>query len=185
MKYLRVTAMPDQELIPQAYAVISGSGPVTELRVIDWNLAATNADTSTVLYAIDGSATEFQQAASATAGIDSVTLSNVDRPTSYALIEARPSAIPFFDMIVTAVARAGMILRRPLVYRNESSYGHVVGKSAPLQAMLDDIGDGIDFEVTAIGQFPCTAEEQSTRCSNRQREVLETALDITGYRFSL
>ena len=179
MKYLRVTATLPPDLIPKAYSVVSESGPVTELKVLDWNLAAD--DTSTLLYAIDGAATEFRKAARDTSGIDSVTLSNTDAATSHALLEARPTAIPFFETVVTAVARAGMILRRPLVYRNNCSYGHVVGKPSPLQAMFDETSDAIDFQVTAIGQFPCTAEDQSTRLTNRQREVIETALAMGYY----
>jgi predicted DNA binding protein len=179
IKYLRVTAMLAPELIPQAYSVVSESGPVTELRVLDWNLAAD--DASTLLYAIDGAAMEFREAARDTAGIESVTLSDADSATSYALLEARPTAIPFFEAVVTAVARAGMILRRPLVYRNHCSYGHVVGKSSPLQAMFDGISADIDFQITTIGQFPCTAEDRSSRLTNRQREVIETALAMGYY----
>ncbi|WP_248910310.1 helix-turn-helix domain-containing protein [Halocatena marina] len=178
MKHIQVTATPDPDLIPHVYDVVSESESVTELRVLDWNLVAD--DISTLLYAIDGGATEFQRAARDTAGFDSVTLTNVDAATSYALIEARPSAIPFFNTIVTAVARAGMILRRPLVYRSNRSHGHVVGKPAPLQAMFDEVSDGIDVHVTAIGPFPCAAEDQATRLTNRQREIIETAL-MMGY----
>lgn len=179
IKYLRATATPAPELIPQAYSVVSESGPVTELRVLDWNLAAD--DTSTLLYAIDGDATEFREAARDTVGIESVRLSDADSATSYALLEARPTAIPFFETVVTAVARAGMILRRPLVYRDNCSYGHVVGKSSPLQAMFDEISTDIEVHVTTIGQFPCTAEDRSIRLTNRQREVIETALAMGYY----
>lgn len=179
MKHLQVTATPDPELIPQAYAVVSESGPVTELKVLDWNLVAD--DASTLLYSMDGDATEFQRAARDTAGIDSITLSNADSAISYALLEARSNAIPFFKTMVTAVARAGMILRRPLVYRSNCSHGHVVGKPAPHQAMFNEVSDDIDFHVTAIGQFPCAAEDRSTRLTNRQREVIETAVTMGYY----
>jgi predicted DNA binding protein len=179
MKYIRVIAMLAPELLPRAYSVVSESGPVTELRVLDWNLTAD--DASTLLYAIDGAAMEFREAARDTAGIESVTLSDADSGTSYALLEARPTAIPFFETVVTAVARAGMILRRPIVYRNNCSYAHVVGKSSPLQAMFDETADAIDVHVTEIGQFPCAAEDRSSRLTNRQREVIETALAMGYY----
>ncbi len=179
MKYVRVTASPDPELIPRAYSVVSESGPVTELRVLDWNLAAEAA--STLLYAIDGDATEFQRAARETTGIDSIRLSKTEAATSFALLEARPSSIPFFETMVTGVGRAGMILRRPLVYRNSRSHGLVVGKPAPLQAMFDEMSDSIDFRVTSIGRFPSPADDPSTRLTNRQREVIETALEMGYY----
>jgi predicted DNA binding protein len=179
MKHLQVIATLDPDLIPHVYAVVSESGPVTELRALDWNLVPD--DTSTLLYAIDGDAIEFQRAARDTAGIDSITLSNADDTISYALLEARPSTIQFFKTVVTVVARAGMILRRPIVYRNSRSHGHVVGKPAPLQAMFDEVPDGIDVQITTIGQFPCAAEDPSTQLTNRQREVIETAVAMGYY----
>lgn len=108
-------------------------------------------------------------------------LSNADSAISYALLEARSSAIPFFKTMVTAVARAGMILRRPLVYRSNRSHGHVVGKPAPVQAMFDEVSGGIDVQITTIGQFPCAAEDRSRQLTNRQREVIETAVAMGYY----
>lgn len=179
MKDLQVIATLDSELVPRAYAVVSESGPVTELRVLDWNLVAD--DASTLLYAIDGDAIEFQRAARDTPGIDNITLSNADCAISYALLEARSSAIPFFKTMVAAVAHVGMIMRRPLVYRNNRSHGHVVGKPAPLQAMFDEVPDGIDVQITTIGQFPCATVDRSRQLTNRQREVIETAVAMGYY----
>ncbi|WP_459194047.1 helix-turn-helix domain-containing protein [Halosimplex sp. J119] len=179
MKYVRIAATLDPDQIPPAYAVASESGPVTELRVVDWNMAAE--DVSTLLYEIDGDADEFGEAARDTPGIDSVVLSNVDVDPAYALVEARPNAIEFFETTITAVSRAGMIVQRPLVYRDGRSRGHVVGEPAPLQAMLDEVSDDIDFEVTEIGRFPSPADDRSTRLTDRQREVVETALAMGYY----
>ncbi|WP_247731244.1 helix-turn-helix domain-containing protein [Halovivax limisalsi] len=179
MKYLRVTATPDPELVPRAYEIVSERGPVTELRVLDWNLAASGA--GTVLYAVEGSATDFRAAALETEGVDGVALTDEDADPSYALLEARSAAMPFFETMVAAVARAGMIVRRPLVYRDGASHGHVVGKSGPLQEMLTELSPDVDFDVTAVGEFPCPAEDRSTRLTDRQREVVQVALAMGYY----
>ncbi|MFB6312285.1 MAG: bacterio-opsin activator, partial [Salinirussus sp.] len=145
MKYLRVTASPDPELVPELYTTVTQSGPITELRVVDWNLATT--DSGTLLYAIDGDAVAFRTAATDTDGVDRVEIAAMNAPVSYALIDARPNALPFFETMVTAIARTGMILRKPLVYRQHQSHGHVVGHPEPLQSMFDDIADSLEIQV--------------------------------------
>ncbi|WP_135827346.1 helix-turn-helix domain-containing protein [Halorussus halobius] len=179
MKHVQVAASIEDRLLPTLYSVVSESSAVSELRVLDWNVAAD--DVATLLYAIDGESEVFRDAARDTDGVVDLTLSNVERPVSYALLGARPAAIPFFSAFVSVTARAGVVVRKPLVYRDGRSHGHVVGDPGPLQDVIDETPDGIDVQIERIGRFPSDADAPSSRLSDRQREVLETALRMGYY----
>lgn len=179
MKQIQVTARIDERLLPNLYSVVSESSAVSELRVLDWNVAAD--DVGTLLFAIDGETDVFRRGARETDGIVDLTLSNAERPVSYALLDAHPAAIPFFSTFRSVTARAGVVVRKPLVYRDGRSYGYVVGDPGPLQDVVDETPDGIDVRIERIGRFPSGAEAPSSRLSDRQREVLETALRMGYY----
>lgn len=179
MQELRITATLAPELVPPLYATVGESGAVTELRVVDWNLAAD--DAGTLLYAIDGDADAFRDAARATDGVERVALSRSDRAAPYALVNARPAAVPFFSTFVSVTARAGLVVRKPLVYRDGRSTGRVVGEPGPLQAAVDETPPGVDVRVERIGRFPSHAEDRSRRLSDRQREAVEAALELGYY----
>lgn len=179
MKHLQIAATVDPSLLPSYYATISDSPAVTELRVIDWNLAADS--TGTLLYAIDGEADVFREAATETIGVEDVTLAHTDRPTSYALLSARHAAIPFFSTFMAVTARANLVVRKPLVYRDTRSYGRVVGRSAALQEAIDEIPDGVDVQIERIREFPSVTDDWTGLLSDRQQEAIETALRMGYY----
>jgi predicted DNA binding protein len=179
MKHIRVTARPDPDRMPPFVAYLLRSPAVTEARAIDWNRAA--ADTTTHLYAIDGDAEQFGEAAAATSGVASVALSAVEDARSYALLSVRDDEVATFGVIEAALARAGLVVRRPLVYRDGRIHGHVVGDTGPLQTVLDRAPDALDLRVDAIGQFPSPRANPASELSERQREALETALELGYY----
>jgi len=179
MKQLEITTTIDPELLPHCYQVVSASSAIEELRVLDWNLAAD--DVGTLLYAIDGDAARFRDAAVDTDGIHSVALASADAPVSYALVDARLAAVPFFSAFMEATARARLIVRKPLVYRDNRSHSYALGDATALQAAIDDAPRGVDLRVEQIGQFPSAADEPTRRLSDRQRETLETALELGYY----
>lgn len=179
MKHIRITAHPDPDRAPPFVAHLLESPDVAEARAIDWNRAA--ADTTTHLYAIDGDAEGFGEAAEDTTGVETVALSAVDEPRSYALLGVRDGEVPMFGVIEATLARAGLVVRRPLVYREGRIHGHVVGDPGPLQTVLDRAPDALDLRVDEIGQFPSARANPASELSDRQWEALEAALDLGYY----
>lgn len=179
MKHLRVTSRPEPERAPAFFRVLADSEHVTAARAVDWNMAAP--ERTTLLYAVDGDPLPFREAALDTDGIESVELSAVDAPTSYALVRAETAAIPLFSAIAEAMARSGLVVRKPVVYRDGTARAHVVGDPAPLQAALDAAPPGVDVRVDEIGTYPCPRADPGTELSERQREAVETALELGYY----
>jgi len=179
MKQLEITTTMETDLLPHFYQVVSAAPAIEELRVLDWNLAAD--DVGTLVYAIDGDPKLFRDAAAETDGVEGVACASVDGPVSYALVDARPAAVPFFNEFMRATARAGLVVRKPLVYRDNRSYGYALGDPAALQAAIDGTPPGVDLQIERIGQFPTVFDEPTSRLSDRQRETVEAALELGYY----
>mgnify|MGYP000739962156 CR=1 FL=1 len=179
MKRLQVTTTLDDSLLPPLYSMVAESSAIAELRVIDWNLAAT--DEGTLLYEFEGDANVFRDGVRETDGIDDVDFAYADEGPTYALISARPAAIPFFSTFMALTARAGLVVRKPLVYRDYQSSGRVVGEPEPLQRAIDETPGGVDVRVERIGTLPSEADDGTRRLSERQRAALETALEMGYY----
>jgi predicted DNA binding protein len=179
MKHIRITARPDPDRMPPFLAYLLDSPDVAEARAVDWNRAAPN--TTTHLYAIDGDVEQFGAAARDTTGVESVALSAVDEPRSYALLGVRDDEVAMFGVIEAALARAGLVVRRPLVYRDGKIHGHVVGDPDALQTVLDRAPDALQLQVDKIGRFPSARANPASELSDRQWEALEAALDLGYY----
>lgn len=179
MKHVRIRVRPDPDRAPPFVAYLLDSPDVAEARAVDWNRV--HGATTTHLYAIDGDAAGFEAAATGTRGVESVTLSAVDEPTSYALLDVRDGLVPMFGEVEAALARAGLVVRRPLVYRNEGVHGHVVGDPASLQAVLDGAPDALDVRVDEVGRFPSARANPASRLIDRQLEALEAAVEAGYY----
>lgn len=179
MKHIRVTVRPDLDHAPGFVAYLLESPDVTEARAVDWNRA--DPVTTTHLYAIDGDAIGFRDAATDTPGVESVTLSAVDETRSYALLDVRDDAVPMFGVVEEALARAGLVVRRPLVYRDGRIHGHVVGDAGALQAVLDGAPDAMDITIDEVGRFPSARANPASDLSDRQWEALETAVELGYY----
>jgi predicted DNA binding protein len=180
MKHIQLETRIDSTFLPELYSAATESSEIRELRVIDWNLAAD--DRGTLLYAIDGDSVVFDEGASKTEGIDNCSFACTDETISYALVSARPAAMPFLSTFIAVIARAGLVVRKPLVYRDKRSYARVVGEPAPLQEAIDDTPTGIKVEIQQIGQYPSRAENPWMGLSDRQQETIKTALQLGYYK---
>lgn len=179
MKHIRITARPDLDRSPPFVAYLLESPAVTEAKAIDWNRA--DATTTSHLYGIDGDVNQFADAARETPGVASVTLAASEDPRSYAMLDVRDDAVPMFGVVEEALARAGIVIRRPLVYRNKRIHGHVVGDATALQAVLDTAPDTMNIQIDEIGRFPSARANPASKLSDRQWEALEAARELGYY----
>ena len=179
MKHIRITASPEPERLPPFLACLLDADEIAEARAVDWNRAS--AATTTHLYAVDGNAERFADAARASAGVDSVTVSAPEGPRSYALLSVRDEEVPMFGVIEETLARAGLVVRRPLVYRDGRIHGRVVGDPDALQAVLDGAPDELALRIDAVDRFPDARADPMAALSDRQREAVAAALRLGYY----
>ena len=180
MKHIRITVRPAPDAVPAFLAHLLDSSAVSEARAIDWNRG--DRELSTHLYGIDGDATTFVTLARETSGIESVVRSDTDGSVSYVLIELRDAEVPIFGGSARAIDRAGLVVRRPLVYRDGRIHGHIVGDPDTLQATLDRLPDSITVAIDAIRQYPSTEATRSRRDGTRPRLLRDAPRGDTGSR---
>ncbi|WP_276258860.1 helix-turn-helix domain-containing protein [Haloglomus litoreum] len=178
MKHLRVTADVDQERAPPFYTMLSDSAAIAEARLLEWNLPGEGIET--VLFAVDGDTDPFVAAAPDAPSIEAVERTETGRWT-YLLLELRPLESPLFEAIRTARARRGLVVRKPVVYRDGGMQFRVVGTATALQGALADAPDAMDVQVERVGRFRGGAEDPLASLSERQREALEAALELGYY----
>jgi predicted DNA binding protein len=179
MKHIRITVRPDRDRAPPFLRYLLDGDAVDEARALDWNRG--DSDRSTHLYAIDGDGATFAELARERTGVESAELAATDTRVSYALLELRDAAVPIFGAAATAIDRAGLVVRRPLVYRDGRIYGHIVGDPATLQSTLDELPGSVPVRIDAIERFPSADVNPATTLSERQREALRAALELGYY----
>ena len=170
VKQLRVTARVDPDRAPAFFDLLANSPEVTEARLLDWNTAA---DRDTVLYAIRGDPTRFAEAAPESPAVVSVETAAAGSEWTYALLEVRTHETETFDAVRRARTRPGLVVRKPIVYRDGAMEFRVVGDPAPLQAALEAAPEGVDIEVEAVSTFQGTLHAPTATLSARHREAVE------------
>ncbi|MFA1610811.1 helix-turn-helix domain-containing protein [Halobellus rubicundus] len=179
MKHIRITVRPDLDRAPEFLRYLLEATAVDEARAMDWNRG--ESARSTHLYAIDGDGATFVELARETPGVEAVERAATDTGVTYALITLRDAAVPIFGGSATAIDRAGLVVRRPLVYREGRIHGHIVGDPATLQSAIDGLPAAVTVQIDAIREFPSAEVDPSTTLSDRQREALQVAVELGYY----
>lgn len=179
MKQLQVTVHVDDNHAPEFFELLADSPAIAEARLVDWSMAAS--EQSTLLYTVDGDPTTFAERAANTAGIDSVELSDTTQGQTYVLVVIRPLETPLFAAIHRASTQAGLIVRKPIVYRDGTMSARVVGDAGALQRALDAAPDGLEVQIDEISQLKSYADDPVVSLSDRQREAVAVAFELGYY----
>lgn len=179
MKQLRVTVAVDPDAAPAFFDLLADSSAIAEARLLDWN--ETRDERTTILYAIDGDPERFRAGATDTPGVESVAVSDTRDGFTFALVEARPLAIPTFNVLHRARTQGALVVRKPIVYRDGAMTCRVVGEAAAIQAGIDTAPNAMDVTVHAIETVHGASDRPAATLSERQREALEVALDLGYY----
>lgn len=177
MKHLRVTATVDRDLAPPFFVALAGSDPIDEARVVDWSMAAD--EIVTLLYEIDGDTAPLSRVRDSPA-VESMAVTAADEPTSYMLVEVRSDATAMGSAIACSLGRGGLLVRKPLVYRDMTVHASAVGDPGPLQSGIEAAPASFDVTIEEIGTYRGGPGPRGATLSERQREVVATALE-KGY----
>lgn len=179
MKHIRIAVRPEPTRSPAFLAHLLDASAVREARAVDWNRG--DSERSTHLYAVDGDAETFASLAADASGVESVTLSGTEDRVAYALLELRDADVPVFGGSATAIDRPGLVVRRPLVYRDGRIRGHIVGEPSVLQSAIDEVPNSVRVEVEAVRGFPSASVNPATALSERQQAAVDAALALGYY----
>jgi predicted DNA binding protein len=179
MKHLQVTATIEAAAAPAFFTHLADGSAITETRLLEWSMVGEGPDT--ILFAIDGEAAPFVDAAPALAGIGSVEVADSDGRWTYALVTVETAATPVFDAIRAARRRPGFVVRKPIVYRDGAMEFHVVGDGAALQAAFEDAPVAVTVDIEEITSVAGGLQGPLASLPDRQRQALTTALALGYY----
>lgn len=176
MKYLQIRGRPDPAVVPLLFEILADSPFVAETRLLDWNVADT--DQPTLLFSVTGDRERFTAAIETQPMPVSWDITPIDDDQFYLHLQVDP--VPLLEGLLGAVTTEGLIVVKPVVYRDGHVHARFVGESAVLQTVLDAIPEVVDLDVQAIGEYDSGQGASLDDLSDRQREALEIGLEL-GY----
>lgn len=179
MKYVRVTGTPDPAFAPDLFGVLADSPVVEETRLVDWNL--TPADGATLLFEIDANAADLRTELDDVEEIGAVDVTAVHGTRCHLLLTLQPSTTPIIKHMFETLTRRGLVVLKPVVYRDGQAHARLVGDAAALQSALDRFPAAVEVTVHAIGEFHAPRSLASGSLTERQRATVEAALDVGYY----
>ncbi|MEF8825649.1 MAG: helix-turn-helix domain-containing protein [Halapricum sp.] len=176
MKYLRVEATPDPAATPPFFELIADAPFVTETRLVDWNLG--DIDNPTVLFSVTGDIDRFRAQIAETQVLQQWDLTPIDDETFYLYLQVDPP--PLLEAVMGVFTMEGLVVVKPLVYRDGSVRARLVAESAVLRTAFESAPEVVDLDIRAIGAYDGGRIDPAASLTDRQRGALEAALDL-GY----
>lgn len=187
MRYVRLSGALPPEIAPEVFRVLADSDHVVEARLLDWNLG--DSESVTALYAIDGDCEAAREALLAAPEAVAASASVSDgragdgAGSGCLLIRLDRTTTPLMEQVFTLLSTPGLVVLKPVVYRDGEVDARLVGEDDVLQAVVDRLPESVDREIRRIGpsgSLP-VPETAARSLSDRQREAVEAALELGYY----
>ncbi|MFT4889806.1 MAG: putative DNA binding protein [Halobacteriales archaeon] len=178
MKHLRMTNRPDVDVVPPIFGLIADSEHVREARMLGWNTS--NADRPTALFAVDGDLPGFRGDFEPSESIAAADLTSVAEDRFYLLLTLDASSSPAIRDLFDILTSDGLVVIKPVVYRDGAVHANVVGDAATLQAAMERLPPFVDVEIDEIGSYDGGPDAPAAKLSERQRDAVLAALE-RGY----
>jgi predicted DNA binding protein len=179
MKSLRLKGRPDQAAAPDLFAHIADSPHVREARLVGWNLAADPG--ATVLFAVDGDVEGFRAAFPDDTAVVSTDIARVSEGHFVLLLRVAPDESSVFGTMLATVRRDGLVVVKPVVYRDGQVHARIVGESAVVQAFVEALPPLVNVDVREVGSGGFDPTAPAASLADRQREALLAALELGYY----
>jgi len=175
MNVVRLHARPDPAVAPDFFQVIADTSFVTETRLLDWNLGS---DTPTALFSVTGDREAFRERVESTRVAHEWECTPIDADRFYFYVRIDP--VPLLARVIEMFTTAGVIVTKPIVYRDGTVRARLLGHPDRLQRVLDAVPDAISVEVRSVSATADRSLDAAASLTDRQRETLEAAL-AAGY----
>lgn len=179
MKYVRVIARPDPDRAPRFFRVLAASSYVTEARLFDQNASPRGKPTG--LFEVDGDEDRVRDELADAPGVLTLETATVAEGTFNLLLALDPSAVPLLRDLFGAITREGLVVAKPVFYRDGRVHSRIVGTPASLQAAIETLPSDVDLEIDTIGDFDRRRDSPLSMLSDRQREAVTTAFAMGYY----
>lgn len=178
MKRVRITIHPPDVYFPRAYELLTGeAGHVGRVRIVNWNVSTPPAG---FLLRVRADARRLEDALAGVANVRDYELFPIADGECYCFLAAEEVTVgrALFDNFTR-----GSLMTVPPIECHEggSSTFTIIGTETDIEAAVAGVPDGVDVEVEAVGGEKVASDSVVGRLSVRQREAMETAVEIGYY----
>lgn len=177
VKYLDATLDLPPALQHPMERFLRGSDAVRREELLAWNTSPE--DVEYALFFVEGDREAYRDRIRDVESVREVTLTPIDRDSFYSYVcqETREEE----EAWRRAFARRNLVVVPPLSYDERGVRITVVGASADLQALLDDLPGGIDVTVHEVGDYDRRHATVAGGLTDRQLEAVAAAVDVGYY----
>lgn len=177
MKRLTVRFTPDPDRAPAAFRALASTPSIAEARLLEFNPGG--GGNPTALFAIDGDLDALRADLEGDPAVGRLETTAVADGQGVALVTLRPDRAPLAEAMVDALIRPGLVVDRPVIYRDGSVRAELIGTSRALQAVLDGVPPSVSVEVETVGEFGGLAPADVL--SDRQRAAIRAGIELGYY----
>lgn len=178
MMSLRLQIEPDRAVAPAIFDLVADAPYVDETRLRDWNGVG---ERITGLLDVSG---DGERLAAALAGEPPIAFVDHARvaPERFALlVGVRTDVTAFLQGIAGSLTTPRVIVDTPIVYRDGTAHVRLVGPNEALSEAITELPAPVDVGVRAVGAYHPDTGRGTADLSDRQREVVSTALALGYY----
>lgn len=179
VRSLDVTLRPPPDLVPAAFGHIADSPALAVARLHGWNPGAD--ESITAFFVCEGERKPVLEGLSGSALVQDVSTSPFGDERFGLLVRLARGADPFVERVFAAITGAGLIVQKPVVYRDGQVRSRLIGDEETLSATIDRIPEVIDVSVEAIRSLENDPRAGIWGLTSRQRAAIRTALELGYY----
>jgi len=178
MKRVRMTFRPDGVEVHPVYHLLAGGAEyLSSVELVNWNVAA---DPAGFLVYAEGDRERFAAALEAIPEVVHQEFISVGADAFYVYHTCRKT--PMTDELFETFSNRSLLVVFPMTYHDDgASTATVVGPQTEIQATMDEVPDGLEVDIEAIGGPEVGEEGVLAALSDRQREAVEVALAVGYY----
>ncbi|MEF8839041.1 MAG: helix-turn-helix domain-containing protein [Haloarculaceae archaeon] len=179
MRSLDVRLRPPPAVAPEAFALVADNPALAVARLHEWNPGAD--DSITAFYVCEGAQAPVVEALAAAPLVQEVSASGFDDNRFGLLVRLERGGDPFVERLFAAITSPGLIVTKPIVYRDGQVRARLLGTDETLSAVLEQIPGPIDVTVEAIRPLQDDPRAGFQGLTAGQRAALRAAIDLGYY----
>lgn len=174
---MRITARGAESDVHPMYGVLTGSSFVERATALQWNYTG---DALGILHHVVGDAEALEAAMREIPEVVGYDVARVDARSFYVYV--RDTTTGPLRELFAPVASGGLLVVPPVRYEPDGTVVFsMFGPDAELQAAVTSVPPPVEVNVEAVGGLADTTAALEARLTDRQREVVETAVAVGYY----
>lgn len=179
MRYLELTIEPPIALVPDVFELIADSPYLAEARLQEWNPEGES--TVTLFYVCDGEREGVVDRLRESPLVLTADASSLEAGRFGLLVRVDPGSHPLVEQVFRTVTGAGLIVLKPVVYRDGLVHVRFVGTDETLRRAVDRVPDPVGVRVETLGALEDHPAAGVWGLTERQRAALRAAIDLGYY----